>query len=165
MDCPIPVLIENTAGGDNAMSPPPRHHRAPGDAGDRQAREPDEDRVLPRHLPRPRRRENLEGIVDRVKAITGRIDLVHRNDSARRVRLGRRPPANLGHGQIDPELILEICQPGRALIVAETPAIGQAEDIALLEEPVLGRFERATADLSGRPVSVPQPVEQSRGFP
>ena len=37
--------------------------------------------LLPRHLPRVRRRRGSAGIVDRVMAITGRIDLVHANNS------------------------------------------------------------------------------------
>ncbi len=56
--------------------------------------------------------ENLEGIVDRVMAqITGRIDLgpLQRLGATRSTR-GRPPTPHLGHGQIDPELILEICR-------------------------------------------------------
>ena len=45
--------------------------------------------------------EDLGGIVDRVLAITGRIDLVHANDSRDAFDSGADRHANFGAGQID----------------------------------------------------------------
>src|SRR6266704_44127 len=50
--------------------------------------------------------EDLADIVDRVKAITGRIDLVHCNNSRDEFGSGRDRHAGLTSGTIDPSLIL-----------------------------------------------------------
>ena len=47
----------------------------------------------------------LETVVDDVRAITGRIDLVHCNDSRDDFDSGADRHANLGAGQIDPDLL------------------------------------------------------------
>ena len=47
-------------------------------------------------------------VVERVKAITGRIDLVHCNDSRDGFGSGADRHANLGDGQIDRELLLAV---------------------------------------------------------
>ena len=46
--------------------------------------------------------EDLLDVVDRVKAITGRIDLIHANDSKDAFDSGRDRHDNLGSGKIDP---------------------------------------------------------------
>ncbi|WP_198169095.1 deoxyribonuclease IV [Herbidospora daliensis] len=134
MDCPIPVLIENTAGGDNAMT---RHLDTIArlwDAVTAKAREPEKIGFCLDTCHAHAAGEDLDGIVDRVMAITGRIDLVHCNDSRDAFDSGADRHTNLGHGQIDPELILEICRQAGAPIVVETPGDGQAEDIAFLRK-------------------------------
>lgn len=80
--------------------------------------------------------EDLLDIVDRVKAITGRIDLVHANDSKDEFDSGRDRHENLGQGQIDPELLVAAIAAAGAPVVCETPggAAGQAADIAFLRE-------------------------------
>ena len=126
---PVPILIENTAGGDNAMARmldriarlwdaldgfdvgfclDTCHAHAAGEA--------------------------LDDIVDRVKAITGRIDLVHCNDSRDAFGSGADRHANLGDGQIDPELILKVVRDAGAPVLVETPGEGQAADIAWLRD-------------------------------
>ena len=61
-------------------------------------------RLLPRHLPRPRRRQRRSAtVVEDVVKITGRIDLVHCNDSRDEFDSGADRHANFGQGQIDPE--------------------------------------------------------------
>ncbi|MEU8393985.1 deoxyribonuclease IV [Nonomuraea sp. NPDC048892] len=129
MECPIPVLIENTAGGGNAM-----------------ARKLDRIARLWEALDgfdvgfcldtchAHAGGEELVGVVERVKAITGRIDLVHCNDSRDDFDSGADRHANLGQGKIDPELILAVCRAAGAPIVVETPAEGQADDIAFLRK-------------------------------
>ncbi len=48
---------------------------------------------------------SLETVVDDVRKITGRIDLVHCNDSRDDFDSGADRHANLGNGQIDPDLL------------------------------------------------------------
>jgi deoxyribonuclease-4 len=78
--------------------------------------------------------EELLDIVDRVKAITGRIDLVHANDSKDEFDSGRDRHENLGSGQIDSELLVATIAAAGAPVVCETPggAEGQGADIAFL---------------------------------
>jgi deoxyribonuclease-4 len=136
IDCPIPVYIENTAGGDNAMAR----------KFDRIARlwevlsgvDGLESKIgfcldtCHAHAAG----EELMDAVDRIKAITGRIDLVHCNDSRDAFGSGADRHANLGSGTIDPELILGIVRAAGAPVVVETPSEGQAADIAWLRSGV-----------------------------
>jgi deoxyribonuclease IV len=131
MECPVPVLIENTAGGDNAMARMLERIARLWDALDGfdvgfcldtcHAHAAGED---------------LADIVDRVKAITGRIDLVHCNDSRDTFGSGADRHANLGDGRIDPELILKVVREAAAPVIVETPGDGQAADIAWLRENI-----------------------------
>ena len=52
--------------------------------------------------------EDLAGIVDRVKAITGRIDLVHCNNSRDEFGSGRDRHAGMEKGTIDPALLVDV---------------------------------------------------------
>jgi deoxyribonuclease-4 len=126
---PVPILIENTAGGDNAMA-----RRL-----DRLARLWD----VIGHFDvgfcldtchAHAGGEELLGLVDRVKAITGRIDLVHANDSRDLFGSGADRHANFGTGQLDPDAIVAVCAAAGAPVIVETPggADGQGADIALL---------------------------------
>jgi deoxyribonuclease-4 len=128
---PLPVLIENTAGGDNAIA---RRF-------DRLARLWD---ALDGYdvgfcldtCHAHAGGEELLGIVDRVKAITGRIDLVHCNDSKDNFDSGRDRHENLGAGSIDTEAIIAVVEAAGAPVVCETPggAQGQGADISLLRD-------------------------------
>ena len=82
------------------------------------------------------RLKDLLDVVDRAKAITSRIDLVHCNDSRDAFGSGADRHANLGAGQIDPDLLLAVVAAAGAPVVCETPGglEGQAEDIAWLRE-------------------------------
>jgi deoxyribonuclease-4 len=78
--------------------------------------------------------EDLDGIVDRVLAVTGRIDLVHANDSKDPAGSGRDRHENLGKGRIDLDTLVGIVRAAGAPVVCETPG-GVAEhraDIDLL---------------------------------
>jgi deoxyribonuclease-4 len=79
-------------------------------------------------------------IVDRVKAITGRIDLIHANDSKDGFDSGRDRHDNLGSGNIDPDLVVAAIRAAGAPVVVETPggAAGQSADIAYLRERLNG---------------------------
>src|SRR5580658_4885528 len=65
--------------------------------------------------------EDLAGIVDRVKAITGRIDLIHCNNSRDEFDSGRDRHAGLTSGTIDPALIVSVVQAAGANVICETP--------------------------------------------
>jgi deoxyribonuclease-4 len=78
--------------------------------------------------------EDLTDIVDRVMAITGRIDLIHANGSRDGFDSGRDRHDNLASGMIDPKLVVAAIQASGAPAVVETPggAEGQTADIAYL---------------------------------
>src|SRR5690606_15175282 len=132
--CPIPVLIENTAGGSNAMARTLDRIARLWDAVTAGAPDPSMVGFCLDTCHFHAGGEELVGLVDRVKAITGRIDLIHCNDSRDAFGSGADRHANLGAGRIDPEHILEICRTAGAPIVVETPFEGQAEDIAFLRK-------------------------------
>jgi deoxyribonuclease-4 len=130
-DLKLPLLIENTAGGDNAMTRyldriarvweaissaegfdmvgfclDTCHAHAGGNA--------------------------LETLVDDVRKITGRIDLVHCNDSRDEFDTGADRHANLGAGKVDADLLAAVVRDADAPVVVETPG-GAAEHIADLD--------------------------------
>lgn len=76
--------------------------------------------------------EELIGLVDRVKAITGRIDLVHCNDSRDAFDSGADRHANLGQGFVDADALIAVLREADAPIVLETPG-GAAEHVADLD--------------------------------
>jgi deoxyribonuclease-4 len=124
---PLPILIENTAGGDNACARRfdvlARLWDVIGEYGAGFCLD-----TCHAHAGG----EDLLGIVDRVKAITGRIDLIHANDSRDAFDSGADRHASIGQGQIDPDLIVAVLRAAGAPAVVETPADGQAADIARL---------------------------------
>jgi deoxyribonuclease-4 len=124
---PLPILIENTAGGDNACA---RRFDALARLWD--AVGPFGAGFCLDTCHAHAGGEELLGIVDRVKAITGRIDLIHANDSRDAFDSGADRHDNLGKGQIDVDLIIAVLRAAGAPAVVETPAAGQADDIALL---------------------------------
>ncbi|MFF4771714.1 deoxyribonuclease IV [Microtetraspora fusca] len=134
MDCPIPVLIENTAGGGNAMARRLDRIARLWDAVTSGARDASMIGFCLDTCHAHAGGEDLADVVDRVKAITGRIDLVHCNDSRDAFDSGADRHANLGAGQIDTERIIAICRQAQAPIVVETPFEGQADDIAFLRK-------------------------------
>ncbi|MBA2641012.1 MAG: deoxyribonuclease IV [Nocardioidaceae bacterium] len=69
---------------------------------------------------------DLETVVDEVLAITGRIDLVHANDSRDDAGSGADRHANLGQGRIDPDALAGVVRAAGAPVVVETP--GGAKD-------------------------------------
>ncbi|MGH3318679.1 MAG: deoxyribonuclease IV [Streptosporangiaceae bacterium] len=129
MECPVPVLIENTAGGDNAMAR----------TFDRLARlwEALDGHDVGFCLDTCHAYcggEDLVGVVERVRAITGRVDLVHCNNSKDGFGSGRDRHENVEAGQIDPKQLTEVVRAAAAPVVCETPggAEGQGRDIAWL---------------------------------
>ena len=132
-----PVLIENTAGGDHAMARYldriARLWDAVGaaDGGDTVGFCLDTCHF---HAAG----EELSGVVDRVRGITGRVDLVHVNDSQDAFGSGRDRHANLGSGEIALQDIATVVRAAGAPCVVETPngVEGQAADVAWLRDNV-----------------------------
>jgi len=118
---PLPMLIENTAGGDGAMAKSldaiarlwEAVTGASGDGGD-----------IGFCLDTCHANSagiDLADAVDRIKAITGRIDLVHCNNSRDEFGSGRDRHANLTSGTIDPALLLAVVRAAGATAICETP--------------------------------------------
>lgn len=130
---PLPVLIENTAGGTNAMARRldrfARVWDAVGDLGAGFCL--DTCHAFAGG-------EDLAGIVDRVLSITGRIDLVHANDSRDAFDSGADRHANLGSGTIDAATIADVCRAAGCDVVVETPGGPDAQrgDIELLRRSI-----------------------------
>jgi deoxyribonuclease IV len=134
LECPIPIYIENTAGGDNAMA---RRFDRIARLWEALSSVTDVDQKVGFCLDTCHAHaagEELIDAVDRIKAITGRIDLVHCNDSRDSFGSGADRHANLGSGEIDPEVILAVVRAAGAPVLVETPQEGMAADIAWLRE-------------------------------
>jgi deoxyribonuclease-4 len=119
---PLPMLIENTAGGDGAMARGldglARLWDAIGDAG------ADGDGDIGFCLDTCHAfasGEDLATIVNRARAITGRIDLVHCNNSRDEFGSGRDRHAGMESGQIDPAELVSVVRSARATAICETP--------------------------------------------
>jgi deoxyribonuclease-4 len=128
MERPLPVLIENTAGGEFAMA---RHLDAIARLWDAIGHFDNVGFCLDTCHAHAGG-EVLVDVVERVKAITGRIDLVHCNDSRDAFDSGADRHANLGAGTIDLDVLVAVVQAAGCPVVVETPREGQAADIALL---------------------------------
>jgi len=132
----VPILIENTAGGENAM-----------------AREVETIARLWEHIGDTgvgfvldtchawAGGEDLETVVSRVMAATGRIDLVHCNNSRDPFDSRRDRHASLGNGEIPGELLASVVREAGVPAVVETPgeAIEHSADIRWLRERLEGQ--------------------------
>lgn len=127
----VPVYLENTAGGDHAMA---RHFDTIARLWDHIA-----DFGVGFCLDTCHAHaagEALLDSVDRIRAITGRIDLVHCNDSKDVAGSGRDRHEHLGHGQIEPDLLVAVVRAADAPVICETGDDGRKDDIAWLKERV-----------------------------
>jgi deoxyribonuclease-4 len=131
-DLKVPLLIENTAGGDNAMAR--RLERIKGvfdavsaaEGADHVGFCLDTCHAHAGGIP-------LETVVEEVLAITGRIDLVHCNDSRDDFDSGADRHANVGRGRIEPDLLAQVVRDAAAPVVFETPG-GADEHLADFKE-------------------------------
>jgi len=131
---PLPMLIENTAGGNGAMARSldaiarlwEAVSAAAGDSGEI-GFTLDTCHAYSAGI-------DLGDVVDRIKAITGRIDLVHCNNSRDEFGSGADRHANLDAGTIDPVALLDVVRAAGAPAVCETPETGIAADIGWLRE-------------------------------
>ncbi len=130
---PVPLLIENTAGGDNAMA---RRLDAIARLWDAIGRAEGGDTVgfCLDTCHAWAGGIDLSNVVDDVLAITGRIDLVHANDSRDDFDSGADRHTNLGSGSIDVATLRDVVGAASAPAVCETPggAEGQSADIEAL---------------------------------
>jgi deoxyribonuclease IV len=136
-DLKLPLLIENTAGGDNAMT---RHLERIARVWDAISVAEGFDQVgfcldtCHAHAGG----NDLGTVVEEVVKITGRISLVHCNDSRDEFDSGADRHAALGRGHIAPEDLASVVRDAGAPVVCETP--GGAEehraDFAFLRDRV-----------------------------
>ncbi len=128
---PVPILIENTAGGDDAMTRSvddmARLWESIGDLGVGFCLDTCHAWAAG---------EDLQTLVPRVISATGRIDLVHANDSKDGSGSRRDRHTNLGDGQIPTELLIHVIRGAGAPVVVETPEgdEAQAADIAWIRK-------------------------------
>ena len=128
----VPVFIENTAGGENAMARKidvlaqlwdmlgefdvgfcfdTCHAHAAG--------------------------EDLSDVIARVLEATGRIDLLHANSSRDAPGSGADRHANFDGGKMDPDAIVDMVKASKApVVICETPWPAIADDMALLRKHV-----------------------------
>jgi deoxyribonuclease IV len=116
----VPLYIENTAGGDNAVA---RRFDALAQlwdaigAGDFEVPLGFCFDTCHAHAAG----EELDDAVERVRAITGRIDLLHANDSRDPPGTGADRHANIGTGQIPLDALEKMIRDAEAPVVVETP--------------------------------------------
>jgi deoxyribonuclease IV len=124
----VPVYLENTAGGDHAMA---RHFDTIGRLWEHIG-----DSGIGFCLDTCHAWAAGEALVDaveRILGITGRIDLVHCNDSRDEAGSGRDRHANIGTGTIDPDLLAAVVATAKAPVICETADEGRKDDIAFLK--------------------------------
>ncbi|MCW2578853.1 MAG: Xylose isomerase domain protein barrel [Blastococcus sp.] len=128
---PLPLFIENTAGGGNAMARDldaiARLWEAIGEFGAGFVLDTCHAWAAG---------WDLGTAVDDVRAITGRVDLVHLNNSRDAAGSSRDRHAPLSEGEIPTELLLEVARAADCPVVLETPGdpASHAEEIAYLRE-------------------------------
>jgi deoxyribonuclease-4 len=132
-DLKIPLLLENTAGGENAMA---RHlDRIAGTwAAIQQADGSENVGFCLDTCHAWAGGIKLADAVGQLHAITGRIDLVHANDSRDAFDSGADRHANFGSGQLDPDEFAGVVRDAGAPVICETPggADEHAADFAWL---------------------------------
>jgi len=128
----VPVLIDNTAGGTNAMA---RRFDRLGRLWDAVGEFGAGFCLDTCHAWAGG--EQLVDVVERVLAITGRIDLVHANNSRDAFDSGADRHANFDAGTIDAEVIAAVCKAAGSDVIVETPGPeGQSADIDYLRSAI-----------------------------
>jgi deoxyribonuclease-4 len=136
-DLKVPLLIENTAGGDNAMT---RHLDRIGRVWDAISTAEGNESVgfCLDTCHAWASGIDLADAVERIRALTGRIDLVHANDSRDAFGSGADRHTSFGHGEIDPDALAKVVRDAGAPVICETPG-GPAEhraDFAWLRDRI-----------------------------
>jgi deoxyribonuclease-4 len=130
LESDVPLYLENTAGGDHAMA---RHFDTIARLWD--AIGPLGVGFCLDTCHAHAAGEAMAGAAERIQAITGRVDLVHANDSKDGHGSGRDRHEHLGAGLIDPGVLVEVIRNANApAVICETALDGVADDIAFLAE-------------------------------
>ncbi|MDQ3146942.1 MAG: deoxyribonuclease IV [Actinomycetota bacterium] len=127
LESDVPVYLENTAGGDHALA---RHFDVIARLWERIGAHGLGFCLDTCHTHAAG--EEVVGAAERILAITGRIDLVHANDSKDEAGSGRDRHQHLGRGQVDLDALVEVVRSAGAPVICETPVAGVAADIELL---------------------------------
>ncbi|MBD0324633.1 MAG: deoxyribonuclease IV, partial [Aldersonia sp.] len=135
LETDVPVYIENTAGGTNAMAREFDHIGQLWEALDGLSVGFCLD-TCHAHAAG----EELHNAVERLLSLIGRIDLVHVNDSKDPRGSGRDRHERLGHGTIAPEDLTGVVRAAGAPAIIETPgdASDHADDLRWLRRRVDG---------------------------
>jgi deoxyribonuclease-4 len=121
----VPVYIENTAGGENAVA---RRFDALAQLWEAVSKAESNAEIgfcfdtCHAHAAG----EDLGDAVDRVRAIVGEIDLLHANDSRDPPGTGADRHANLGKGEIGADVLREMISAAGPPVVVETPGPAKA---------------------------------------
>lgn len=127
LETDVPVYLENTAGGDHAMA---RHFDTIGRLWDQIG-----DLGVGFCLDTCHAHaagEEVVNAVERIISLTGRVDLVHCNDSKDTAGSGRDRHEHLGQGNIDPEALVAVVRAAGAPVICETAEDGRKDDISWL---------------------------------
>src|SRR5215211_4633030 len=135
LETEVPVFIENTAGGDNAVA---RRFDALARLWEAITAATSDVELgfcfdtCHAHAAG----EELDGAVQRVLAIVGRIDLLHANDSRDPRGTGADRHANLGKGQIGAEALRSMIKAAGPPVIVETPGGPKAmrEDVQFVRD-------------------------------
>jgi deoxyribonuclease-4 len=128
---PLPILVENTAGGGNAMARDldaiGRLWEAIGEYGAGFVLDTCHAWAAG---------WDLASVVDDVRAVTGRIDLVHLNNSRDPAGSSRDRHAPLADGEIPTDLLVEVMRAADCPVILETPgdSAAHAEEIRMLRQ-------------------------------
>ena len=129
LEMKVPVLIENTAGGKNSMARRLESIKAlwgaVGDTGVGFCLD-----TCHAHAGGI----DMAELADTILGITGRIDLIHCNDSRDSFDSGADRHANLGAGSIGMDNIINCLRTANAPVVLETPFEGVAADLQILRQ-------------------------------
>ena len=126
LESDVPVYLENTAGGDHAVA---RHFDALARLWEAVGAAKTDVEIgfcfdtCHAHAAG----EDLDDAVERAIAITGRIDLMHVNDSRDQPGTGADRHANIGAGTMDLDVLRHMIQAANAASVVETPR--EVEDL------------------------------------
>ena len=136
LETDVPIFLENTAGGDHAMA---RRFDVLARLWDVIGNDPRLGFCLDTcHVHASG--EEMLGCVERVLAITGRIDLLHCNGSRDPEGSGRDRHQNFSvlgtDNQVSPRQLVEIVQLADAPVICETPAEGLASDVSFLRAAI-----------------------------
>lgn len=129
LETDVPLYLENTAGGEHAMA---RHFETIARLWDAIGSTGIGFCLDTCHAFAAG--EEMADAVERIIGITGRVDLVHCNDSKDPHGSGRDRHEHLGAGTIDPLILVEVVRTANAPVICETPIDGVKDDIQFLRD-------------------------------